>query len=210
MSQAFIANVTFPQGVAVEGGGAGPAAPDSDGDGVPDNSDNCPLVSNSDQRDDDRDGVGRACDPSDNPPPPPPMRIVIVSSSNSAFAPSRSSTPVQGRTSAKRKRGTVFSFTLDTAGTVTITIQRALPGRRSGGRCRKPSRRLRRKPACTRWAMQHTLTRTAHAGVNRVPYSGRVRGRALRPGRHRAVFTATAPGFSRSAAATVKFRIVRP
>ena len=210
VSQAFIANVTFPQGVAVEGGGAGPAAPDSDGDGVPDNSDNCPLVSNSDQRDDDRDGVGRACDPSDNPPPPPPMRIVIVSSSNSAFAPSRSSTPVQGRTSAKRKRGTVFSFTLDTAGTVTITIQRALPGRRSGGRCRKPSRRLRRKPACTRWAMQHTLTRTAHAGVNRVPYSGRVRGRALRPGRHRAVFTATAPGFSRSAAATVKFRIVRP
>ena len=138
------------------------------------------------------------------------MRIVFVSSSNSAFAPGGSSTPVQGRTAAKRKRGTVFSFTLDTAGTVKIAIQRAMPGRRSGGRCRKPSRRLRRKPACTRWVTQHTLTRSAHAGVNRVPYTGRVRGKALRPGRHRAVFTATAPGFSRSTATTVKFRIVRP
>jgi hypothetical protein len=36
-----------------------------------------------------------------------------------------------------------------------------------------------------------------------------VRRKALRPGRHRAVFTATAPGFTRSAALTVKFRIVR-
>jgi hypothetical protein len=136
------------------------------------------------------------------------MRIVFVSSSNSAFAPGRSSTPVQGTTSAKR--GTTFSFTLEAAGTVKIAIQRAMPGRRSAGRCRKPSRRLRRRPACTRWVTQHTLTRTAHTGVNRVPYTGRVRRKALRPGRHRAVFTATAPGFAPSTAATVKFRIVRP
>lgn len=210
VEQAFISPVTFPQGVAVEGGGAGPPAPDSDGDGIPDNSDNCPQLSNPDQRDEDHDGVGRACDPSDNPPPPPPMRIVFVSTSNSAFAPGGSSTPLQGTTSAKRKRGTVFSFTLDTAGTVKIAIQRAMPGRRSGGKCRKPSRRLRGKRACTRWVTQHTLTRTAHAGVNRVPYTGRVKRKALRPGRHRAVFTATAPGFSPSAATIVKFRIVRP
>jgi Thrombospondin type 3 repeat len=213
VSQAFISPVTFPQGVAVEGGGAGPPGADPDGDGVPDNSDNCPLVANPDQRDDDRDGVGRACDASDNPPPtppPPPMRIVFVSSSNSAFAPSGSSTPLQGRTSATRKRGTTFAFTLDTDGTVRIAIQRAMPGRRSGGRCRKPSRRLRRKPACTRWVTQHTLTRTAHSGANRVPYTGRVRGKALRPGRHRAVFIASAPGYTRSAATAVKFRIVRP
>ena len=103
----------------------------------------------------------------------------------------------------------MFSYTLENAGTMKIAIQRAMPGRRSGGRCRKPSRRLRRKRACTRWVTQHTLTRTSHPGVNRVPYTGRVRRKALRPGRHRAVFTATAPGFTRSAALTVKFRIVR-
>ncbi len=37
-------------------------APDADGDGVPDASDNCPTVSNSDQSDSDGDGVGDACD----------------------------------------------------------------------------------------------------------------------------------------------------
>jgi hypothetical protein len=37
-------------------------APDADGDGVPDASDNCPTISNSSQSDSDGDGVGDACD----------------------------------------------------------------------------------------------------------------------------------------------------
>ena len=41
----------------------GPSQPDSDGDGVPDKSDNCTLVANSDQRDADGDGYGSICDP---------------------------------------------------------------------------------------------------------------------------------------------------
>ena len=36
--------------------------PDSDGDGIPDDRDNCVLTPNPDQRDDDGDGVGNACD----------------------------------------------------------------------------------------------------------------------------------------------------
>ncbi|MBI2373990.1 MAG: thrombospondin type 3 repeat-containing protein [Deltaproteobacteria bacterium] len=35
---------------------------DVDGDGVPDNADNCPAIQNSDQRDTDRDGQGDVCD----------------------------------------------------------------------------------------------------------------------------------------------------
>jgi hypothetical protein len=35
---------------------------DADGDGVPDNIDNCPTVANADQADADQDGVGDACD----------------------------------------------------------------------------------------------------------------------------------------------------
>jgi hypothetical protein len=42
--------------------------PDKDGDGVSDNSDNCPDVSNADQADSDRNGVGDACE---GAPPPP-------------------------------------------------------------------------------------------------------------------------------------------
>ena len=42
------------------------AAPDKDGDGVPDASDNCPDKANKDQKDSDKDGIGDACEP---PPP---------------------------------------------------------------------------------------------------------------------------------------------
>ena len=42
---------------AASGGGA----PDADGDGVPDSSDNCPTVYNPDQKDSDGNGVGDAC-----------------------------------------------------------------------------------------------------------------------------------------------------
>jgi hypothetical protein len=40
----------------------GPAGADSDGDGVPDTADNCPLVANPDQADRDNDGIGDVCD----------------------------------------------------------------------------------------------------------------------------------------------------
>src|SRR5262249_52132051 len=40
--------------------------PDSDGDGVCDQKDDCPTVANADQSDADHDGVGDACDPCTN------------------------------------------------------------------------------------------------------------------------------------------------
>jgi hypothetical protein len=39
-----------------------PASPDADGDGVPDQLDDCPTVANPDQADTDQDGAGDACD----------------------------------------------------------------------------------------------------------------------------------------------------
>lgn len=45
---------------------------DADGDGIPDASDNCPTLANTDQTDSDGDGIGDACDPTPFPPPANP------------------------------------------------------------------------------------------------------------------------------------------
>ena len=68
-----------------------PAVIDTDHDGVPDSKDNCPKISNPDQKDTDGDGVGDLCDncptvanPTQDPnackaPPPPPKRCDVDS-----------------------------------------------------------------------------------------------------------------------------------
>jgi uncharacterized delta-60 repeat protein len=145
------------------------------------------------------------------PPTPPPTKATIsgLGESNSTFTVGPSSTPLTGQTSAKRhKRGTVFSFQLDQAATVTIAIQTKAPGRRVARSCRTDSRTLRHKPRCTRTITIATLTRSAHAGLNKVAFSGRVRGKALTPGRYQVAFTA-ADSAGESPSKTLSFAIVR-
>jgi hypothetical protein len=51
------------------------------------------------------------------------------------------------------------------------------------------------------------LTRSAHPGFNKLPFSGRIRGKPLKPGDYRAVFAATSAG-GNSAPNALRFRIV--
>ncbi len=120
--------------------------------------------------------------------------------------------------SARRRRpsrapvGTTFSFTLDRIASVKIAFARQASGLRArGGRCVKPSRRLRRARArrCTRSiANRPPLTRAGRAGANAVPFSGRVGRRALATGRYVATLTPTADGRA-GASARLRFAIVR-
>jgi uncharacterized delta-60 repeat protein len=145
------------------------------------------------------------------PPTPPPRKPTIsaLHESNSSFRVGHSSTPLSGHASAKRhRRGTVFSFQLDQAAMVKIAIQKSMRGRRLGRSCRAAVRRLRHKPRCTRTITIGTLTRTAHAGLNRVSFSGRIRGKALAPGRYQVTFTA-ANSAGVSSPKTLSFAIVR-
>jgi DNA-binding beta-propeller fold protein YncE len=118
-------------------------------------------------------------------PAPTKPTLSALRETNSVFAAGAASTRLNGATASAHKRGTVFSFRLDQAATTRIAIQRRRPGRRVA-----------------------TLTRSAQPGLNRVPFSGRIRGHALRPGRYRAVFVASDSAGSSSPRA-LSFKIVK-
>jgi hypothetical protein len=52
------------------------------------------------------------------------------------------------------------------------------------------------------------LTRRARAGARSLAFSGRVKGRTLRPGSYRVIVRATDAAGNRSAARTVRFKVV--
>jgi hypothetical protein len=136
-------------------------------------------------------------------------RLTGLSESYATFAVSAAPTPLTATTAARRHhRGTVFTFTLDRAATVRIAITTMAPGRRVHGRCRLSSRALRHQPRCQAVVTAGTLMRAAHAGSNRVPFSGRIGSKALKPGRYTASFTAIDVAGA-SAPQTLSFTIVR-
>jgi hypothetical protein len=125
--------------------------------------------------------------------------ISRLAETNSVFAVARMSTPLQGRTAAApRKHGTTFLFRLDQPASVTIVIT-------TSAKCARTKARTRGS-RCARTVAR--LTRSAHAGLNRLPFSGRIRGRPLKPRDYRAVFAATSAGGS-SGTKALRFRIVR-
>ena len=55
--------------------------------------------------------------------------------------------------------------------------------------CAKPTRKNRHKRRCTRLKKAATLTRTSHAGKNKVKFSGRIGKKALKPARYQLTIT---------------------
>jgi hypothetical protein len=137
-------------------------------------------------------GQAQVSSPPVNPGPATTIPILSgLAETNRAFAVASASTPLSARASRRRaRRGTTFSFTLDQAATVTVEIQRAHPGRRLGHRCVPNRKGLRHKPKCVLRRTVATLTRSGLSGANRLPFSGRIRAKALKPGHYRALFSA--------------------
>jgi hypothetical protein len=122
-------------------------------------------------------------------PPPPAVDPGAGTTPTDTQAPVitgfRATTPISART----LRGTRFRFTLSEAANVTLRLQR----RRPDGR----------------YVLFGVLRRPAVQGVNHVRFTGRIGARALRPGRYRAMISATDAAGNRSAPRRATFRIAR-
>jgi hypothetical protein len=113
--------------------------------------------------------------------------------------------------SARKKRapiGTTFRYTLSEAARVTIRIDRVLPGVKRGKRCLKPSK-TRRGKRCSRFVRVGQLVRESPKGRSRVPFNGRIKRKALKRGRYRAVLRAADAAGNKSATRKLKFQVVR-
>jgi len=106
--------------------------------------------------------------------------------------------------------GGTVSYRLSEAAAVKFRVERLQQGRRSGGRCVRPTRANRRGASCTRYVtLRGSFTHQGKAGSNRFRFSGRLSGRKLSPNRYRLRAQATDPAGNRSAAKRSAFRIVR-
>lgn len=135
------------------------------------------------------------------------IRVTSAFTSNPTFVVGNSSTSQTGRTSKTRKTpvGTTFSFSLDAAAKVAISFELKKGGRTVNGKCRKPTTKTAKKKKCN--LVVGTIARDARAGVNKVKFTGRLKRKALKPGKYQAVFVATGTG-GKSKPVNVAFKIV--
>jgi hypothetical protein len=132
-------------------------------------------------------------------------RIGSLSIRPAAFAPAPS-----GGSIATAKTGATVSYADTQVATTTFIVQRAVPGVQRGRRCVKPSGKKRRGKRCTLYApVAGSFRHSDTAGVNRVHFTGRIRGAALSPGGYRLRATPrTSAGTG--ATTTAQFQIIVP
>jgi streptogramin lyase len=153
-------------------------------------------------------GSGGPPAPGAGPDTDPPGFAGVLGLSRRSFRAAGSGASVR---SAAAPVGTTVSFRLDEAASVAFTVERALPGRRSGRRCVKLTRRNRRARKCTRYARQSgNFTVQGAAGSTRFRFTGRLRNRKLPVGTYRlAAVARDAAGNKSPAKRSRTFKIVR-
>jgi len=105
---------------------------------------------------------------------------------------------------ARAPIGAQVTYTLSAAAMGTFSVERRLPGRKVGKRCVKQTKANRTKKKCSRFkSMKGSFTHSGQAGTNSFKFSGRLTGKALKPGSYRLV------GNAGSVSKTASFRIVK-
>jgi hypothetical protein len=126
-------------------------------------------------------------------PPVPELRSITFKPL--AFRAAKSGEAVISRHGKRRKKrkkppiGSTVIYNLSDPGTVSFGLERAVRGRRAGGKCVKQTHGNRKHKACTFYrptAGQFSVTGAA-SGNNSFRFSGRVGGKALKPGTYKLV-----------------------
>jgi hypothetical protein len=87
-----------------------------------------------------------------------------------------------------RNGGSEASFTLNVAAEVRFRVDRTTAGRKVKGVCRAATRRNRHARKCTRHRrVRGSFKRAGVAGANRFHFTGRLKGKALKPGSYRLI-----------------------
>jgi hypothetical protein len=139
--------------------------------------------------------------PADTTPP----TLSFLKLSPSTFRAARAGAGV-----TRAKLGTRVSYRVSEASMTTFRVERAILGVKRGNGCVKPSLRTRRGRRCTRFVAVGGRFRDADvAGANRFRFTGRIRGRTLKPGRYRLDATAKDAAGNVGRTARSQFQISR-
>jgi streptogramin lyase len=132
--------------------------------------------------------------------------------SNPSFSPARFTVSGGAKASATRHgkvaSGSKLNVSLSEAANLTATVSRSLPGRRKGGRCVAPGTASKGAAKCVRLVTVGTQSWSVVAGASQVPFSGKVAGKALKPGSYSASLSARDAAGNVSEAKAASFTVV--
>jgi hypothetical protein len=136
--------------------------------------------------------------------PPPPVTTTPPAPAPVPVTPKDTTKP---NLTLLRRTSKAFTFALSEKASVKIVFARRTSGRRSGKKCVKPTKKLRRAKTCTRITTVGSLKRAGVAGKNSIAFTKKVGKKTLKPGSYQATFTPTDAAGNRGTARTVKFTI---
>jgi uncharacterized repeat protein (TIGR01451 family) len=145
--------------------------------------------------------------PTASPPKPVLSRLTVKPT---ALHPAKRG-PSTAAVTPKKKApatGATISYRDTLRGRTMFTIAQVLDGRTSGRSCAKPSTRNKHGHKCTRFVpLRGSFAHQDSVGLNRFLFTGRVNGKALKPGIYRLDATPTADG-KIGRTVSVRFRVV--
>jgi hypothetical protein len=137
-------------------------------------------------------------------PAPAPAVLQSLSVGPKSFRSAKTRGSVLGKATKKAAVGTTVTYALSIAAPTTFTVERRVKGRKVGKKCRKQTRRNRTRKRCTiTKTVKGNFTHGGTAGQNRFKFTGRINGKALRPGSYGLI------GKTSSSTKTAAFKIVR-